>query len=211
MNRYIKLQILGVFGDQLQEDDMAISKRLMIFVDGENLTIQYQRMLQKGHIPQDNVIHKPDIFVWSNRMPLPLPIIGRTTNIEIIRAYYYTSITGSNNMSDVEEEIRRINLPNPSVLGETQSLYPVIFKKLKGKKSKGVDIRLTIDILSDCYNNNLDTVCLFAGDGDYEPLLREVMEQGKNINLFFFSEGFNPILKSVCDKYTCLDSTFFKS
>jgi uncharacterized protein (TIGR00288 family) len=69
---------------------------------------------------------------------------------------------------------------------------------------------MTIDILSHTYNNNLDAVCFFSGDGDFEPVLQEVIEHGKHVYIYSFSKGFNPNLRKVCDQYFNIDHLFFE-
>jgi uncharacterized LabA/DUF88 family protein len=203
---------LLLFNNSTDEDDMAIPKRLMLFIDGENLVMRYQNMITKGCIPINgsNIKYKKDIYIWATNIPLPNPN-PKITNIDIVRAHYYTSVSGDmKKQIDIENEIKSINLPKISAHGNPQVLFPVVYKKNRQQeKAKGVDIRMAIDILSHTYNNNLDTVCFFSGDGDFEPVLKEVMGQGKNILLYSFSSGLNPALSRVCDEYICLDSTFF--
>jgi len=59
-------------------------------------------------------------------------------------------------------------------------------KKKKEAKSKGVDIQMTVDILSQIYLDNIDTVYLIAGDGDYLPIISEVIRMGKQVYLAAF-------------------------
>jgi uncharacterized LabA/DUF88 family protein len=197
-----------------QEDDMAVPKRLMLFVDGENLVMRYQNMIEQGYIPlpidNKSLFYLKNIYLWSVSMPLPNPNV-RLTNIDIVRAYYYTSLTGDENKQRVvDEEIRKMSIGGTSVNGLSTTLYPVTFKKHRQDiKAKGVDIRMTIDILSHTYDNNLDAVCFFSGDGDFEPVLQEVIEHGKQIFIYSFSMGFNPNLRKVCDQFFNIDHLFF--
>ncbi|MEK0338540.1 MAG: NYN domain-containing protein, partial [Nitrosopumilus sp.] len=76
-------------------------------------------------------------------------------------------------------------------------------------KSKGVDIQMTVDILSNVYKNNIDTVYLVSGDGDYKPVIDEVIRNGKHIYLAAFSDGLNPNLRHSVDKFIDLDKIYF--
>jgi uncharacterized LabA/DUF88 family protein len=62
-----------------------------------------------------------------------------------------------------------------------------VFKKDKqGRKTKGVDITLTRDMLSHAFRGNYDVARLIAGDGDYLPLIEEVKRLGKRVQVCFF-------------------------
>ena len=39
-------------------------------------------------------------------------------------------------------------------------LYPKVYKKGKGKKAKGVDIQMTVDILTNAYQEKMDRFLL---------------------------------------------------
>ena len=55
------------------------------------------------------------------------------------------------------------------------------------EKSKGIDIQMTVDILVNSHRNNLDTVYIITGDGDFVPVLEEVKRLGKRIYVAAFS------------------------
>src|SRR5437667_2576926 len=75
-----------------------------------------------------------------------------------IRSHYYTSTTGDTDFVDgVRAKLRNLGF------------YPEVFSKPKGARSKGVDITLTKDMLSDAFMNNYDDAVLLAGDADYIP------------------------------------------
>ena len=85
-----------------------------------------------------------------------------------------------------------------------------IFKKnRKDQKSKGVDIKMVVDILSHSHQNNVDLVYLISGDGDYKPVIEEVIRQGKRVWIAAFSNGLNPSLKLLADNFINLDNVFF--
>lgn len=181
-----------------------IPKKIMYFIDGENIVIRYQDMVRKGFEPHSNVIHEPDIFVWS-------PQISSPGINQLVRAYYYASVTGdTDKMQDIAVKIKRLTLPRQAGDEITKRLYPVVMKKPDNKtKAKGIDIQMTVDILSHVYQNNLDIVCLFSGDGDYKPVLEEAIRYGKQVYVAAFSDGLNPDLKNVADEFIDLDNVFF--
>ncbi len=168
-------------------------RRWMMFVDGENFTIRGQEFASKNSLTlKEGPAFIRDIFLWipGRRRTLALT---NTDNVPLkiqphaIRAFYYTSVCGD------DEKLRRVR----EVLHE-MGFTPQVFKKTdRNKKSKGVDISLTTDMLSNAFNNNFDVAVLVAGDGDYLPLVSEVKRLGKVIYLAFFLQkeyGMNPDL-----------------
>lgn len=183
----------------------APHRKVMFFIDGENVVCRYQSTQKKDTSKQSICsFHEPDVYVWQ---PLNgIPDEPQYQN-EVIRAYYYTSVTGDDiKISNVSNSLR-----NTRILAEKpQTLYPVVLKKeRKGDKAKGVDIQMTVDILSHVFQNNVDTVCLFSGDGDYLPVVREVINRGKKIFIGAFSDGLSPTLKQLADKIIDLDTIYF--
>ena len=63
------------------------------------------------------------------------------------------------------------------------------FWKEKGRRSKGVDITLTKDMLGHGYHGNYDVAVLWAGDEDYVPLVNEVKRMGKAVYVVFFERS----------------------
>jgi uncharacterized LabA/DUF88 family protein len=86
-----------------------------------------------------------------------------------------------------------------------------VFKKpAKSRSGKGVDIRLCVDVLGHVYRGNTDAVLLMSGDGDFEPLIEEVMRAGVQVFLSAFSDGLNPRLRHIVDAIYELDGTTWK-
>lgn len=183
--------------------------RMMFFIDGENLVCRYQAMVKAGHIPIPSsavspLSHERDVYVWK-----PFSKFLHQYHCQITRAYYYTSVAGDENkVSSVIHAIKSQSIGYENL----QTLYPVVFKKPKQHiKAKGVDIQMAVDILTHVYQDNLDIVCLFSGDGDYKPVLEEAIRRGKRIYVAAFSDGFNQSLNQLADLVVDLDKVYFKS
>ena len=185
--------------------------RMMVFIDGENLVLRYQDMVSQGRIPWGNTAYLPDIYVFT-------PKSVEVGLNQVIRATYYTYAFGSEErIQEICEEIKGVQYcqyydpenSNASGLLDS-SLYPCVFRKIKGKKAKGVDIQLTVDILTNVYMDNIDTVYLISGDGDYKPVIEEVIRHGKNIYIAALSSGLNNSLKYIADNFIDLDRVYFK-
>jgi len=174
--------------------------RWMSFVDGENLTIRWQEKAKKSGFELTEGSHyKKDVFVWS--MDLFKNLLG-PLNLhprEAIRHYYYTSVVGDDQeLNSVKEALYGLDFD------------PVVFKKIRNnQKAKGVDIALTIDLLTHAFRDNYDVALLFAGDGDFVPLLKEVKSLGKRVCLaFFYKNGLNMDLLFEADRFLDLTELF---
>jgi len=169
---------------------------VMVFVDGENLTIRGQALAQANslNLDVDATHYLQNVFIW-------IPELGGLHNIpasrqlpgSLLRSYYYTSVVGDEQkVLGVRESLRRLQFD------------PQVFKKASGAaKSKGVDITLTKDMLSHAFLNNYEAAVLIAGDADYLPLIEEVKRRGKTVCVAFFGPGFGlaPELPLVADRF----------
>lgn len=185
--------------------------RMMVFIDGENIAMRYKKILSLGREPQDDVAYVPDTYVWR-------PSTVKPGLHHVIRATYYTYAQGDeNHQNKIKEEIKALKFnqySQPDAWRATgqllNTLSPKVFRKIKSKKAKGVDIQLTVDILSNIYKDNLDTVYLVSGDGDYKPVLEEAIRHGKQVFVAAFSSGLNEEIKYLADRFFCLDDQYFK-
>jgi uncharacterized LabA/DUF88 family protein len=195
---------------------MSVARRMMIFVDGENLVFRYQAMLAKGMKPRSEVVHVPDVLVWHPRMVFQAGIYGLCW---VLRANYYTYSVGDDaHVMSVRDQIKALSYDARPFHNDLYSgslpnhLSPVVFRKLKrSAKAKGVDIQMTVDILTHCHNDSIDAVYLLSGDGDYIPVLQEVLRTGKQVYVSAFSDGLNPDLPHLADSFASLDSIVFGS
>ena len=187
--------------------DATYFRRWMAFVDGENLTIRAQRVAADNEVKlAAGVNHLPNVFIWFpgasavfDRGHAGLGVLPLTVQERAVRAHYYTSGRGDDGKSRAGEEALR-------VLG----FQPEVFKKARrDTKAKGVDVALTKDLLGNAFRDNYDVALLFAGDGDYVPLVEEVQRLGKLVFLAFFGNyGLNEDLRLVADGFTDLEELF---
>ncbi|HYL19968.1 MAG TPA: NYN domain-containing protein [Burkholderiales bacterium] len=190
-------------------DPMPSLGRMMAFIDGENLVARYQAMLVGGRKPYDHIAYQRDVLVW-------LPgVIWPGLNV-VLRATYYTYVIGNEEVvAATSTMIRKLTFVQYSVPGQSatsrliNTLTPRVFAKPKNRSGKGVDIQMTVDILSNIYQNNVDTVFIVSGDGDYEPVFSECRRMGKQVFLAALSSGLSPKLPLLADHFMDLDGQFF--
>jgi uncharacterized LabA/DUF88 family protein len=187
--------------------------RMMMFIDGENLVNRFQDMLNDQRKPRNEVVYEKDVYVWH---PKTTFYIGLN---HIIRSTYYTYALGDEDrQKEVNKKIKEFSFvqysdPNARYVSSRllNNLYPKVFRKVRGKKAKGVDIQLTVDILTNVYMNNLDAVYLVSGDGDYVPVLKEAIRYGKHVYVGALPSGFNNELEYIADKFIDLENIYFEA
>lgn len=181
----------------------------MLFVDGENLTIQGQKLIDSSLLIEGD-FYSEDTYIW-----FPCTDDGRKSTIarrkifevplslqeSATRAHYY-AMTDPGNKDNLEEKLRSIGF-EPNVFTKTQ----------KQKKTKGLDIKMTVDILGYVSRGVCSTIVLMAGDGDYVPLVQEVKRYGCLVILLYFDEasGLNRTLKIAADDYMDITEKLKKS
>ena len=188
---------------------MANTPRTFVFVDGENLVMRYQAMVEAGAKPKRGVIHIPDVFVWH-------PDITTWSCMDIVRVSYYTSATGDQrHLSDLRSRIASTTFkfsydPEPSIPQAEAQLLPRIFHKSpKSRKTRNVDINIVIDVMRAAHLRDAELIYILSGDGDYLPLVEETMRLGKQVYMGAFSSGLSESLSSNVDLFELLDDIFF--
>ena len=182
-------------------------RRWMLFVDGENLAIQGEKVgRESGFRIFEGPGFRTGVFLWPPLRGVECLINSGDWPQEIncipIRRSYFTAMRGS----------------DPAIAEVTEMIWgakfqPHVFKKRNGR-SKGVDISLATEFLGNAYKNNFDVAVLLAGDGDYVPMVEEAKRQGKVVYVAFFqgeTSGVSNELRLASDRFIQIGTTFFDS
>lgn len=185
-----------------------MTQATIILVDGENLVARYESMKADGLIPRTGVVHDPGCFVWHTN-------ICHVYALDIMRVSYYSTFVGDDDgLEKYCEFISKVPFTY-EISGSTTgngTINPHIFKKTnRSTKAKSVDINITIDSLRHVSNRDVRRVILCSGDGDYQPLIKEIMHNGVIAHVAAFSNGCHPKMKYVADDFTELDDIFFEN
>lgn len=155
--------------------------RIMVFVDGTNFLCRLEDCINKQKQPKDRIKIKAD-KMEANALNYANNLIKNNTpsgkSYNIIRRYWFSSFKGSD---ETQKEIANRLRQN--------QFEPVLFRK-RSNREKGVDIALTMSMLTNAFNQNYDIGILFAGDEDYVELVKEVKRYGPQIYGRFFDLEF---------------------
>jgi uncharacterized LabA/DUF88 family protein len=165
-------------------------RRMMIFVDGTNFLTELHKELHEDNELNVNFrVDKPPAELLNKATDIIKPYCHES-DIIIIRKYWFASYQGSDEFhSQYAENLRK------------NDFEPMLFKKRKTGKEKGVDIALAKEMLVNSFNKNFDIGFLIAGDEDYVELVREVKRYGVLIWGAFFTHGLSKKLKIELDRF----------
>ena len=181
-------------------------KKVIAFVDGENLVCRYQGMLAAGRIAKPDVVYIRDSFVWS-------PHVTRWTVMDLIRVSYYTSVVGDDQkVAEVSRCISqtRFECSSADYVGNAQVIPRVHKKPGNSRKTKIVDVDITMDVMRAALEMPVDGIYLLSGDADYLTLVREITRTtAKQVYVAAFSSGLAKELRSAAEQFIDLDQWFF--
>ena len=162
-------------------------------------------MVAKGSHPKDNVLHIRDRFLWS-------PDITMWSQLDIVRMNYFTSATCDHDeIERLEQTIAGTTFTciGGQHLGVARLLPHVHKKPNSSRKTKVVDVDLTVAAMRAALTMPVDGILIATGDGDYLPLLDEITRSSKQAYLAAFSSGLEPSLKTRVEQFIDLDQVFF--
>jgi uncharacterized LabA/DUF88 family protein len=172
-------------------------KRLMIFIDGAYLAKNLHDTFQGKEWDCD-----------PNQLTTGLiQMTAKPMQPDLVRVYYYDAIPDDENKLEGE---RKKLLTNFEKLDNYQlrkgrlkdSRNPT---ELGKRKQKGVDILLSIDMLSKAYENHYDIAIILTGDDDFLDLVEAVKDAGKRVVGVYFEKHISEELKNAFDKVVILN------
>lgn len=141
-----------------------VFRRVMIFIDGGYLREGFKRIY--GH----DEINFPGLFVLLKALA-----VEERRRPEVIRTYYYDAIIDPEKDLD---EFRKQKEYFSKI--EQHAVYEVKLARLrgteKGRKQKGVDVMLAVDMITKAFMNHYDIAIFLAGDDDFLDLVKAVKD-----------------------------------
>jgi hypothetical protein len=186
---------------------LLIERSWMLFVDGENFAKRGQAVLSAaGAKPDSESRWLKDVFLWfptqDASYPILRPIQYRSSfqgpgpeprNAPYAtRAYYYTSMP--------YDEAGKVTSARLAI--RDAGFEPRVFPRRRQGRSKAVDLALATDVLTLAGEEQYEVAVLFAGDGDYVPVVEAVKRLGRHVVVGFFAgEGLSDELRIAADDF----------
>jgi len=174
-------------------------RRTMIFIDGAYLRKGFREMF--GHDRID--FAKLKDFLKSIR-------ISRRLESELIRVYYYDAIVEP---SDEKHEEQKKYFDE---IRKTPFFQVRLGRSVKTEKDtyrqKGVDILMSVDMLTKAHQNHYDIAVLVGGDDDLVDLVKAIKDlAGKRVYGFYFPKSISKRLLDSFDERIPLKKTTLKT
>jgi hypothetical protein len=185
---------------------LLIEKTWTLFVDGENFSKRGQAVLADANVkPNSASAWRRDVFLWMPNTPATEPFISPirfpfrpdTGPPPLVappatRAYYYSSTTSD----EPQWTATRLTMRD-------YGFEPRLFRRVRGR-SKAVDLSLATDVLTLAGEGQYEVAVLFAGDGDYVPVVEAVKRLGRHVVVGFFAgpgRGLSDELRIAADDF----------
>ena len=140
-------------------------RRVMYFIDGEYFKQSFQELDNSVNIDYKNLPFKLNNEFFGSRSSI---------QGEIVRVYYYDAQCEPGE-DDYEDQLEFFNRLDNVDFYETRRASLVRKGKNKGRREqKGVDVLISVDMMSKAYENHYDIAIVIMGDRDFLPLIKAV-------------------------------------
>jgi uncharacterized LabA/DUF88 family protein len=160
------------------------SDREYLFVDGGCLRASVQKICQ-------------DLFGNPSEYLPYIPTIASGFD----KIFYYDAVPGKEHEENQAAYEARIQ-PDYDRFAEIQALDRVHVALGKtvgpGRRQKGVDVHLAVDMMTHAFRGNITKATLFAGDADFVPLIKALVSEGLHVTLWHPPQA-NAELKGAAD------------
>jgi len=183
-----------------------LAERVMAFIDGSNFYHGLREAL--GHARIDfqkfcNLVCRTDrrlVHIHYYNVPLkqaadPARYAGQQRFLSQIRAIPYFTI----HLGRLVERDREETCPQCS------GRYKVGYQT-----EKGVDVQIASHLLTFAFDNQYDTAILVSHDGDFAPVVAEVLRLNKRVENAEFPHRLPGYLSKQCSDVLILDADFLK-
>lgn len=171
-------------------------RRVMYFIDGEYLKRSFQDLNNSVNIDYKNLP-----YLLNNKFFVSSSIQG-----EIVRVYYYDAQCEPGE-EDYEDQLEFFNKLDNVNYYETRRASLVRKGKNKGRREqKGVDVLISVDMMSKAYEDHYDIAIVIMGDRDFLPLIKSVKNlTGKRVFGVVFEGTYSSELALAFDKHWVVD------
>ena len=185
---------------------------MRVYIDGENARNRLAEIL----VNEGEATHERTITTYKLRK-----LLEDVTETESIEINYYASEIklphGYTPSADIMSLVNTIRMFSRHWVADlkNQGINYIKAGNLKVKQSKkcrnchqtqdvlqekGVDVRISVDMLHDALNNDTDAIAVFSSDTDLCPSLNLVKSKGTKVIYICFASSVNRAIVSIADE-----------
>jgi len=168
-------------------------ERVAIYIDGSNLYHLLKNEFSRTDLEFGKFCKK---------------LLGRRY---LVRIYYYNVSLDQTKEPDRYKDQQKFFLEMRRVPYLEMRLGRLIYRNWPDERpyEKGVDVKLTTDILLHGFQDTYDVLVLVSSDSDFVDALQAIKDKGKHVEIALFGPAWTcQQLRDVADKVTTLDSDF---
>jgi uncharacterized LabA/DUF88 family protein len=129
------------------------------------------------------------------------PLIERLAGGRYDKVFYYDAVPGRDYNETQAAYEARVQ-PDHERFEQIQALdrVHVALGQIVGanRRQKGVDVRLSVDLMTHAFRRNITKATIFAGDADFTPLIQALVGEGLHVTLWHPPQA-NKELKGAAD------------
>ena len=168
-------------------------ERVMIFIDGNNL---YHEL--KGHFGRSDL----DFAKFCKKL---------AGNRNLVRTYYYNAPVDQTREPDryARQQLFFRSLQRLPYFELRLGRLVYFDWPRQSPIEKGVDVKLSTDMIVHAFRNSYDTATLVSGDTDYSAALQAVKDQGKHVEVVLFGgRQTSQHLREISDRTIDIDKKY---
>ncbi len=180
--------------------------RVMVFIDGSNLyyglkealghaRVDFQRFCSLLGGSSRRLVHAHYYNVPLRQVDDPVRYAGQQKFLAQLRKIPYFTI----HLGRLVDREREETCPQCS------AKYTV-----KYQTEKGVDVQIASHMLTFAFDNQYDTAILVSQDGDFAPVVAEILRLNKQVENAEFPHRLPSFLSRACSRVTRLDGPFLQ-
>jgi len=160
-------------------------KKVILYIDGENLRHYIENVLKKNHVPQKDLsLLKVNLAKLFNKVIKELKVDNKFYYSAKLKQHRDT-LKKSKELIQKQRALKtKLEKENFDFImsGSVQSQYVKTNKNSKIVfREKGVDVKIAVDLITAACDKKIKTAILCSSDSDLQPAIKEIKNRGVKV------------------------------